>query len=142
MIKNLPASAGDVKDPGLISESGRSPGGRHGNPLQYSCLAHPMDRGAWWVRVHSPKSWTQLRRLGTHTCISIHVCVLQGLPSEYESEFPCLFCSCIFLTPFTSGNCQSVCICALGVVWLFYRLYIQDRVIGICVFFLSDFQFT
>ena len=41
--KSPPASAGDVKDVG----PGRSPGGRHGNPLQYSCLENPVDRGAW-----------------------------------------------------------------------------------------------
>ena len=41
---NLPANAGDISDMGLIPESGRSPGGRHGNPLQYSCLEYPMDR--------------------------------------------------------------------------------------------------
>ena len=45
--KNLPASAGDIRDAGLISGSGRSPGGGgHGNPLQYSCLENPMDREA------------------------------------------------------------------------------------------------
>ena len=47
MAKNLSASAGDVKDPGSIPGSGRSHGGGHGNPLQYSCLENPMDRGAW-----------------------------------------------------------------------------------------------
>ena len=46
MVKNLPASAGDVRDVGLIPGSGRSPGGGHGNPLQYSCLENPMDRAA------------------------------------------------------------------------------------------------
>ena len=40
------------KDVGLIPGLGRSPGGRHGNPLQYSCLENPMDRGAWWATVH------------------------------------------------------------------------------------------
>ena len=45
-IKNLPAKAGDV---GLISGSGRFPGEGNGNPLQYSCLENPMDRGAWWA---------------------------------------------------------------------------------------------
>ena len=47
VVKNPPASAGDVKDVGLISGSGRSPGGGNGNPFQYSCLENPMDRGAW-----------------------------------------------------------------------------------------------
>ena len=48
-VKNLPANAGDVEDAGLIPESGRSPGGGNGNPLQYFCLGNPMDRGAWWA---------------------------------------------------------------------------------------------
>ena len=49
MVKNPPASAGD---PGSIPGSGRSPGGWHGNPLQYSCLENPMDKGVWWTAVH------------------------------------------------------------------------------------------
>ena len=49
MVKNLPAYAGDIRDESLIPESGRSPGGGHGNPLQYSCLGNPKDRGAWWA---------------------------------------------------------------------------------------------
>ena len=53
VVKNLPAIAGDVRDTGLIPGSGRSPGGGHGSPLQYSCLGNPMDRGAWWVTIHS-----------------------------------------------------------------------------------------
>ena len=49
-------------DPGPIPGLGRSPGGGHGNPLQYSCLENPMDRGAWRAAVHGvPKSQTQLR---------------------------------------------------------------------------------
>ena len=47
VVKNLPATAGDVRDVGLIPGLGRSPGGGDGNPLQYSCLENPMDRGAW-----------------------------------------------------------------------------------------------
>ena len=47
MVKNPPGNAKDVRDTGLISGSGRSPGGEHGNPLQYSCLENPMNRGAW-----------------------------------------------------------------------------------------------
>ena len=46
LVKNPPASAGDVRDTGLIPGSGRSPGGGNGNPPQYSCLENPMDRGA------------------------------------------------------------------------------------------------
>ena len=48
VVKNMPANAGDM---GLISGSGRSPGGVHGYPLQYSFLEKPMDRGAWWATV-------------------------------------------------------------------------------------------
>ena len=51
-VKNLPANAGDVRDVGLIPGSERSPGGGHGNPLQYSYLEKPMDRAAWWATFH------------------------------------------------------------------------------------------
>ena len=52
VVKNLPANAGDMRDAGLIPGLERSPGGGHGNPLQYSCLENPTDRGAWWATVH------------------------------------------------------------------------------------------
>ena len=48
MVKDPSANS---EDPGSIPESGRSPGGGNGNPLQYSCLGNPMDRGAWWATV-------------------------------------------------------------------------------------------
>ena len=51
-VKNPSANAGDIRVTGSIPGLGRSPGGGHGNPLQYSCLENPMDRGAWWVIVH------------------------------------------------------------------------------------------
>ena len=51
VVKNPPANAGDVKDAGLIPGLGRSPGGGYGNPLQYSCLENPMDRGDWRATV-------------------------------------------------------------------------------------------
>ena len=52
VVKNLHANAGDIRDMGLIPGSGRTPAGGHGNPLQYSCLENPMDRGAWWAMIH------------------------------------------------------------------------------------------
>ena len=52
MVNNPSANAGDIRDMGLIPGPGRSPGGRHGNPLQCSCLENPMDRGAWQASVH------------------------------------------------------------------------------------------
>ena len=58
VVKNPPANA---RDGGSMSGSGRSPGEGNGNPLQYSCLENPMDRGAWQATVNGvPKSWTQL----------------------------------------------------------------------------------
>ena len=52
MVKNLPANTEDIRDMGSIPGSGSFPGERHGNPLQYSCLENPMDRGAWGAIVH------------------------------------------------------------------------------------------
>ena len=64
VVKNQPANAGDLRDRGSIvgiPGSGRSPGGGNGNPLQYSCLENPMDRGAWWATVRGvTKSQTHL----------------------------------------------------------------------------------
>ena len=51
MVKNLPATAGDVRNSSSIPEWGRCSGGGHGNPLQYSCLEDPKDRGAWRATV-------------------------------------------------------------------------------------------
>ena len=66
-VKNLPASAGDVKDAGLILGSGRSSEEGHGNPLQCSCLENPLGRGAWQAMGHRVvESWTQLKRLSTN----------------------------------------------------------------------------
>ena len=55
VVKNLPVSAGDIRDTDSIPGSGRSPGGGHGNPLQYSCLENPMDRGARRATVYGVK---------------------------------------------------------------------------------------
>ena len=89
VVKNPPANTGELRDTGLIPGLGRSPGGRHGNPLQHSCLENPMDRGAWRAAVHRvAKSRTRLKRLSgcrrartrahthTHTLHAIkdHVC--------------------------------------------------------------------
>ena len=59
VLKNPPASAGDIRDASSIPGSGQSPGGGPGHPLQFSCLENPMDRGAWRAAVHGvTKSWT------------------------------------------------------------------------------------
>ena len=72
MVKNAPVNAGYTRVLGLIPGSRRFLGGEHGNPLQYSCLENPMEKGTWWVTVHrvtksrAVKSWTQCRDLA-HT---------------------------------------------------------------------------
>ena len=59
VVKNPPADAGDTRDVGSVSGSGRSPREGNDNPLQYSCLENSVDRGAKWVTVHGGvKSWT------------------------------------------------------------------------------------
>ena len=64
--KESACTAGDIGDMGSIPVLGRSPGGGHGNPLQYSCLENLMDRGAWWATVHGvAKSQTWLKVLST-----------------------------------------------------------------------------
>ena len=65
--KISPANAGDIRDAGLIPGLGKSPGEGNGNPLQYSCLENPIDRGAWQAIVHGvAKSWTWLKQVSTY----------------------------------------------------------------------------
>ena len=77
VVKNPPANAGDIKNVGLIPGSRRSPGEGHGNPLQYSCLENPMDRGAWWLQSVESQSrtWPKLFRTHTHTYTLKHFCM-------------------------------------------------------------------
>ena len=68
VVKNPPANAGGLRDVGLIPGSGRSPGGGHGNSLQYSFLENPISRGAWRAIVHRMvMSWPQLKQLSVHS---------------------------------------------------------------------------
>jgi len=67
VVKNPSANAGYIRDVGSIPGSGRSPGGGHGNPFQYSYLENPMNGGAWRATVHRvAKSQIRLKRLSTH----------------------------------------------------------------------------
>ena len=80
VVKNPPANAGDLRGTGSIPVLGRSPGRGHGNPLQYSCLENPMDRGAWRAIAHGfEQSQTLLKWLGTHIC--------HFLPGELWMEY-------------------------------------------------------
>ena len=67
VVKNPPANAADLRDTGSIPGWGRSLGGGHGSPLQYSCLENPTERGTWWAMVNRvTQSWTWLKWLSTH----------------------------------------------------------------------------
>ena len=88
VVKNTPTSAGDIRGVGSIPGLGRSPGEGNGNPLQYSCLRNPMDRGAWWVTVH------ELERVGhnlatkqTTTNSSLSGCKVKS-HCDFDGHFP------------------------------------------------------
>ena len=92
-VKNPPASAGDVGAVGSIPGLGRSPRGGHGNPLQYSCLENPMDRGVWWATVHRlTRSQTWLKRLSMHVAHTSKISKglntwLNGITDQYETSY-------------------------------------------------------
>ena len=67
--------AGDIRDSGSITGSGKSPGEGHSNPFQYSCLENPMDRGAWWTTIHGVAKKLDTTEVVRHYCPN-H-CVLQ-----------------------------------------------------------------
>ena len=82
VVKNLSANVADVRDMGLISRLGRSPGGGYGNTLQYSCLENHMARGAWQATFHrAAKSQTRLRYTHTHTHKGFINSFLDSFPS-------------------------------------------------------------
>ena len=64
VAKSLPANTGNIRHAGLVPEQGRSPGGGHGNPFQYSCLENPMDKETWQATIH--------RVAKSQTGLSIH----------------------------------------------------------------------
>ena len=77
VVKNPPANGGNLRDLDSILGLGRSPGGRNGNPLQYSCLKKPMNRGTWWATVHGvAKSQTWLKWLSMY---ALHLKCLQNV---------------------------------------------------------------
>ena len=83
MVKNPPAKAGNKRDPGSIPGSGRSSGGGRSNPLKYSCLENPVDRGAWWATVYrAAKSWTRLKRLSR---CPLGILLLSIYPKEWNT---------------------------------------------------------
>ena len=87
---NLPANAGDIRDISLVPEFGRSFGGGHGNPLQYSCLKNPMNRRVWWATLlgvaqsrtqmkgPSTRNITETRHKGTLAFYTYHLTTLSS----------------------------------------------------------------
>ena len=96
-LKNLPANAGNARDLGLITGSGRSPEVGNGNPFQYSCLGNPMDRGDCWAIVDGiAESRTQLSACAcrnTHTHTHTHTHGVRGGPSLITCPFHTSYCS-------------------------------------------------
>ena len=68
MLKSPPADVGKARDVSLMPESGRSPGGGHGNPLRCSCLENPVDRGAWWATAHGTTE-SGATKAAEHACV-------------------------------------------------------------------------
>ena len=94
VVKNLPANAEDIRDVCSTPGSGRSPGGGHGNPLHFSCLENPMDRGACWATVHGvTQSQIRLKQLSMHTHINVFVSPSSSLGKDYCSY------SLVFVAP-------------------------------------------
>ena len=72
VVKNLPANAGHLRDADSVPGSGRSPGGGHGNLLQYTCLENPVDGGAWWATVHGVTRESDTKEATEHTHTHTH----------------------------------------------------------------------
>ena len=92
VVKNSPANSEDIRDGGLIPGLGISPGGVHGNPLQYFCLAYSRDRGAWQAMVHrvtkSQHNWNALAYTCTYVyikCFANMQCFTNILPPNHET---------------------------------------------------------
>ena len=92
MAKNPLAHAGDARDVGLIHELGRTPGGGHGNPLQYSCLENPVDRGAWRATVYgvtesdtTEATWHAWMRLISQVNPK-HFLIINTVPSQNKTK--------------------------------------------------------
>ena len=85
-VKESACNAGDTR---LIPGWGRAPGGGYDNPLQYSCLENPMDRGAWQATVHGvTQNRTGLKRLSTHTARCVVIKNLIEYPSTLYYKYP------------------------------------------------------
>ena len=113
--KESASNAGDLSS---ILGLGRSPGGGHGNPLQYSCLENPMDRGAWWAAVHRvANDLSQTTEVTSCTCMYIYVYMIPTKSSIIHSFFQVhvellsgsvQFSCSVFVTPWTAAHQASL----------------------------------
>ena len=86
MIQCLPLPTQEMRDVGLIPESGRSPVGGNGTLRQYSCLENSMDRGAWWSTVQGRKESDTTEQLSTHSACFLGVVAMEGLAEKVTFE--------------------------------------------------------
>ena len=106
VVKNLPANAGDVRDVGSIPGLGRCPGGVHDNPLQYSCLENPVDRGAWRATVHRvTKSQTWLKWLSRQAHTHWNRTTLHNYVNKSDYRIVCNMCIYVFIIICTFNVC-------------------------------------
>ena len=118
---------------GSIPGSGRSPAGRHGNPLWYSCLENLMDRGAWWAPVHRvTKSQTQLKWLSMHACIYVYIhthtqTCISRLHSSVDGHFCCFH---ILVTVNNADMNIRMSISFWVSVFIFFRYISRSGIVG------------
>ena len=121
----------DSGDLGSIPGSGRSPGEGNGNPLQYSCLGNPMDRGAWWATVHGVmKSQTWLSDKHGYTATSVRILIEpSGIISKtFHDTYPC-----------TPHSRQALTRLTLGAPCSFTSIYVLASIL-LCILFLESSQ--
>ena len=109
MVKNSPANAGYVRDAGSVPGLGRSPGGGHGNPLQYSCLENPMDRGtcqATAPRVAQSRTWLKPLSAPVHTHTDTHRHTDTQTHTHTHTHTNCLPCKALTMRKKERGRRQ------------------------------------
>ena len=102
VAQTVKASAYNAGDPGLIPESGRSPGEGNSYPLRYSCLENPIDRGAWWATIHgvTKETHTYLPSVLSMAICNVVLFLLLHTSLAYMTPYPLYFLLSLFLLPF------------------------------------------
>ena len=149
VVNNSPANARDIRDAGSAPGSGRFPGEGNDDPLQYSCLENPMDRGAWWATISGSKrvGQTWLKWLSTHAHIfssrphmaksKNHLSVFLLIIRVFNTLFlfdswvlllPCLKSTCKAHRWFSKGKCSTrsqINACEIQASLLWINLYLK-----------------